>query len=224
MNKVNFETLYPIAEFKNTVSLKVLVEDSGVNNVIVDDYSYYSDFDDPTKFLEKNVMYNFGISGTALKIGKFCAIAHGAKFIMADANHSTKGVSTFPFAVFGSEWSDKLPIGEYPFKQYKDIEVGNDVWIGYNATIMPNVKIGDGAIIGSNATVTSDVPDYAIVGGNPAKVIRYRYTKDEIHLLKGLKWWDWERAYIDEAIEILVKGTVEDLLFFATKQGLIKGS
>lgn len=220
MKKVNFNTLYPIEGFENTVSLKVLIEQSDIKNVIAGEYSYYSDFENPKQFLEKNVLYNFGMSNTKLIIGKFCALANGAKFIMADANHATAGVSTFPFAVFGEEWSSKIPIQDYPFKKHKDIVIGNDVWIGYNATIMPGVNVGHGAIIGSNATVTKDVPPYSVVGGNPAEIIKYRYSQEEINFLINLAWWDWERKYIDDALEILVKGSVEELLLYANKHDL----
>ena len=119
--------LYPIEGFTNTILLKPLVAQSDVTNVEVGEFSYYSDFEDPTRFLEQNVLYNFGFSGTKLRIGKFCAIAHGVRIIMADANHATQGVSTFPFAVFGGKWAEAMPIEQYPFKSYPDIVIGNDV-------------------------------------------------------------------------------------------------
>ncbi|EMB9230187.1 hypothetical protein U9606_002921 [Vibrio harveyi] len=108
------DNLFPIKDFKNTVFLKPLIAESEVTNVHAGDFSYYSDFDDPTEFLTKNVLYNFGISGNSLHIGKFCAFANGVQFIMPDANHATSGITTYPFAVFGEKWAestvDRVPI------------------------------------------------------------------------------------------------------------------
>lgn len=89
--------------------------------------------------------------------------------------------------------------------------VGNDVWIGYNATIMPGVQIGDGAIIASNAVVTKDVLPYSIVGGNPTKLIRYRFDEETIAMLQTLKWWDWDIQKITEYIPVLTSNNTEAL-------------
>ncbi|MBY5991781.1 CatB-related O-acetyltransferase [Ferrimonas balearica] len=213
--------LYPIEGFTNTVLLKPLVAQSEIQNVIVGEYSYYSDFDDPTAFLERNVLYNFGFSGTALRIGKFCAIAHGSRFVMADANHATAGVSSFPFAVFGGPWRDAMAIENYPFKAYGDIVLGNDVWLGLGVTVMPGVTIGDGAIIGAQSVVTSDIPPYAVAAGNPARVVRQRFNDKEQATLARLCWWDWPAEHIEQAIPILVAGKVDELAAYAQAQGLI---
>jgi virginiamycin A acetyltransferase len=127
MKEINPKDLYPIKDLKTTIFLKPLIEASDVDNVFVGEYTYYSDFDEPANFLTENVLYNYGISNTSLKIGKFCAIANGTRFIMADANHAMKGITTFPFAVFGGRWADRLPLSDYPFKKYNDIVIGNDV-------------------------------------------------------------------------------------------------
>ncbi|MEZ4948175.1 MAG: CatB-related O-acetyltransferase [Saprospiraceae bacterium] len=127
--------------------------------------------------------------GDKLIIGKFCMIASDVTFIMNGANHLSKSVSSYPFAIFGADWKDAMEGKSYPVKG--DTIIGNDVWIGYNATIMPGVKIGHGAIIASNATVTRDVAPYSIVGGNPAKEIRKRFSESEIEKLLNLAWWDW---------------------------------
>ncbi|PSW16972.1 chloramphenicol acetyltransferase [Photobacterium sanctipauli] len=218
---MNPENIFPIDGFTNTVFLKPLLDKSGIQNIEVGDYSYYSDFDDPTQFFEQNVLYNFGFSETALRIGKFCAIANGTKFIMADANHATVGVSTFPFAVFGKGWAEAMPLTDYPLKKYEDIRVGNDVWFGYDVTVMPGVKIGNGAIIGSKAVVASDVPPYAIVAGNPAKVIRTRYSEEEVKILEQLAWWDWPIDHVQAVIPVLVKGQIQELHAYAQQHQLI---
>ncbi|MBK1876210.1 CatB-related O-acetyltransferase [Pelagicoccus mobilis] len=215
---MNPEKIYPIDGFKNTVLLKPLIEASDVSNVFAGEYSYYSNFNDPTQFLTESVLYNFGISKTSLRIGKFCAFAHGVKFVMADANHSTSGITSFPFAVFGEKWAESLPLSEYPFKKYKDIVIGNDVWLGMDVTIMPGVSIGHGSIVGAQSVVASDVPPYSIVAGNPARVIRDRYSADEKEALLDLQWWNWEIEKIELAMPTLVKGNVSELIKFAQEQ------
>lgn len=92
-----------------------------------------------------------------------------------------------------------------------DTVIGNDVWIGYNATIMPGIHIGDGEIIATNAVVTKDVPSYSIVGGNPAKLIRYRFDEETIDILNTLKWWNWDVEKITEYIPILTSNNTDDL-------------
>jgi len=212
---MNPKNIYPIKDFKNTVLLKPLIDQSHVENVFAGEYSYYSDLKDPKLFLENNVLYNYGISGTSLKIGKFCAIAHGTKFIMADANHATKGITTFPFAIFGDKWAEPMPLSEYPFKKYDDIVIGNDVWLGYGVTIMPGIKIGDGAIVGSKAVVSSNIPPYSIAVGNPAKVIRVRFSEAEQKILTDLAWWNWPISSIESAIPVLAKGNILELQEYA---------
>lgn len=144
-------------------------------NIIVGDYTYYDDPAGPERF-ESNVLYHFDFIGDKLNIGKFCAIAKDVKFIMNGANHQVSGFSTYPFYIFGNGWEKAAPKPEdLPFKG--DTCIGNDVWIGYNATIMPGVKIGHGAIVASQSIVTKDVPPYAVVGGNPATVIKLRFKQ-----------------------------------------------
>ncbi|EMV0255810.1 CatB-related O-acetyltransferase, partial [Vibrio cholerae] len=142
-------------------------------NIEVGDYTYYDDPNGPENF-ESNVLYHFPFIGDKLKIGKFCAIAKDVKFIMNGANHSMSGFSTYPFFIFGNGWETSAPqVGELPYKG--DTVIGNDVWLGYESTIMPGIKIGDGAIVASKSVVTQDVPPYSIVGGNPAKVLKHRF-------------------------------------------------
>ena len=156
-------------------------------------------------------MYNYPFINDKLIIGKFCAIATNTKFMMNGANHKLSGISTYPFYVFGNGWEKTSPKkGEYPFKG--DIIVGNDVWFGYDSTILPGIKIGDGAIIGTRALVTKDVPPYAIVGGNPAKIIKYRFDEKTIEKLVNIAWWDWSIEKITENLEHIVGGNLEKLL------------
>ncbi|WP_145577725.1 Vat family streptogramin A O-acetyltransferase [Yersinia alsatica] len=153
-------------------------------NIIVGDFTYYDDPENSENF-ERNVLYHFPFIGDKLIIGKFCAIAKGVQFIMNGANHKLSGFSTYPFYIFGNGWEKAAPqVGDLPYKG--DTIIGNDVWIGYQALIMPGVKIGNGAIISSRSVVTSDVPAYAVVGGNPAKVIKKRFTDETIASLEKL--------------------------------------
>lgn len=177
---------HPMAGFPQVCFIKNTVNNP---NIIVGDYTYYDDPEDSENF-ERNVLYHFPFIGDKLIIGKFCAIARGAQFIMNGANHKLSGFSTFPFYIFGKSWEKALPqAGELPYKG--DTVIGNDVWMGYQALIMPGVTIGNGAIISSRSVVTADVPAYTIVGGNPAKVIKQRFPAEIIAALEQLAWWDW---------------------------------
>ncbi|MEQ9719724.1 Vat family streptogramin A O-acetyltransferase [Yersinia alsatica] len=178
-------------------------------NIIVGDFTYYDDPENSENF-ERNVLYHFPFIGDKLIIGKFCAIAKGVQFIMNGANHKLSGFSTYPFYIFGNGWEKAAPqAGDLPYKG--DTIIGNDVWIGYQALIMPGVKIGNGAIISSRAVVTSDVPAYAVIGGNPAKVIKKRFTDETIASLEKLAWWDWSIEKITQNLTAIMSSNLEAL-------------
>ena len=196
---------YPLPNYNRLCFLKNIINNS---NIIVGDYTYYDDFEDVNNF-EKNVKYHFDFIGDKLIIGKFCMIASDVTFIMNGANHLTDAISTYPFAIFGNGWEKAMEGKNYPTKG--DTIIGNDVWIGHKVTIMPGVKIGDGAIIATNATVVKDVAPYSIVGGNPASEIRKRFSDEEIaHLLK-IKWWDWEPEKISQNLHKLTGKQIFEL-------------
>lgn len=176
---------FPLPHYDRLCFLKNIIKNP---NILVGDYTYYDDFEDVHNF-EKNVKYHFDFVGDKLIIGKFCQIASGVTFIMNGANHLQDSVSTFPFAIFGEDWKGAMEGKSYPTKG--NTEIGNDVWIGFDSTIMPGVKIGDGAIIGSKSVVTKDVEPYSIVGGNPARLIRKRFSEQRIEELLEMQWWDW---------------------------------
>ncbi|WP_250160558.1 Vat family streptogramin A O-acetyltransferase [Pectobacterium colocasium] len=178
-------------------------------NIEIGDYTYYDDPDGAENF-EQNVLYHYPFLGDKLIIGKFCAIARGAKFIMNGANHRLSGLSTYPFQIFGNGWEKVTPKPEeLPYKG--DTFIGNDVWIGYDALIMPGIRIGNGAIIASRAVVTADVPAYTIVGGNPAKILKSRFTPDVINTLEALCWWDWPIEKITRHLDIIAAGDIAAL-------------
>ncbi|MCS2164537.1 Vat family streptogramin A O-acetyltransferase [Scandinavium manionii] len=179
-------------------------------NIIIGDFTYYDDPEDSENF-ERNVLYHFPFIGDRLVIGKFCAIAKDVQFIMHGANHKLSGFSTFPFYIFGNGWEKAMPKPEdLPYKG--DTIIGNDVWIGYKALIMPGVKIGNGAIISSQAVVTTDVPAYTIVGGNPAKVIKSRFPDEIVFELEKLAWWDWSVEKITKHLSAIMSNDINTLL------------
>jgi virginiamycin A acetyltransferase len=175
-------------------------------NVEIGDFTYYSDNkNSPEKFYD-HIEHHYDFMGDKLIIGKFCAIAEGTTFIMNGANHQMNGFTTYPFGIFGEGWEKAIPtIEDLPYKG--DTVIGNDVWIGQYATILPGVKIGDGAIIAANSTVTKNVEPYSIVGGNPAKLIKKRFPEEMVDLLLELQWWNWDEKKIFDHLEILTSSS-----------------
>lgn len=169
-------------------------------NIIIGDYTY----GDPN--FENNVLFHSNID--QLIIGKFCSIAMGVTCIMNAANHNVKAFSTFPF---GACQGWEIGLKGMGNGNKGDTIIGNDVWIGRCATIMPGVIIGDGAIIGANSTVTKEVKPYTIVGGNPAVIIRERFNEEVVNLLLQLKWWDWDIDDITKSIPVLCSNDVKQL-------------
>jgi virginiamycin A acetyltransferase len=136
-------------------------------------------------------------------------IASGVQFIMNGANHLTDTVSAYPFAIFGNGWEGAMEGKQYPHKG--NLVIGNDVWIGYEATLMAGITIGDGAIIAAKSVVTKDVPPYSIVGGNPAKVIRMRFDESQIRRLLELQWWNWPADKITRNVSLLTGMDIDAL-------------
>ena len=196
---------HPIPGYDRLCFLKNVVTNP---NIEVGEYTYYDDFESVENF-EKNVKYLFDFTGDKLIIGKFCMIASDVTFIMNGANHLTDAISAYPFAVFGAGWAEAMEGRTYPTKG--NTVVGNDVWLGYGANIMPGMTIGHGAIVATKAVVTKDVPPYAIVGGNPARVLRMRFPKEEIARLLELAWWDWPVEKITANVGVLTSNHVRDL-------------
>lgn len=201
--------IYPRSGDKETVYLKNVISNP---NIIVGDYTMYHDsINDPKDFETNNVLYQYPINRDKLKIGKFCSIACGTKFLFNSANHALDSLSTFPFPLFFEEWNlEKEKVTE-AWDNRGDIVIGNDVWIGYEAVILSGVTIGDGAIIGTRAVVTKDVPPYTIVGGVLAKSIRKRFDEKVIEALLKIKWWDWTEEKVARNIENIKTGCIERL-------------
>ena len=157
----------------------------------IGDYTYASDFNppaDPADWQARIAPYIFLFSQERLIIGKFGQFAHGVRFITASANHKMDGFSTFPFPIFEPNrlmtYSQTLPMG-------RDTVIGHDVWIGMNAIIMPGAQIGNGVIVGAGSVVSGTVPDYAVVAGNRAEVLKMRFNDETIERLNAIAWWNW---------------------------------
>ena len=201
--------MYPRPGDDQIVYLKDVITDP---NIQVGEYTIYNDFvRDPREFEKNNVLYHYPVNGDKLKIGKFCSIACGAKFLFTSGNHALKSLSTYTFPIFFKEWDLEPKNIRDAWDNKGDIVVGNDVWIGYEAVVLSGVTIGDGAIIGTRAVVTKDVPPYTIVGGIPAKSIRKRFDDAVIERLEALRWWDWDEETIRRSLPAIQAGDLAAL-------------
>ena len=191
--------VHPIAGYANEIYVKPTVTNP---SIVVGDFTYIADSE-----FESHVTHLYEWNGDRLVIGKFCQIAAGVEFVMNGANHQMNAVSTFPFYTLEG-WDMDAPSPEdMPLKG--DTVIGNDVWIGQNAVILPGVHVGDGAIIGANSVVGSDVGPYTIVAGNPAKALRKRFDDELVDLLLAFRWWDREIEEINALIPILTCSDLE---------------
>ncbi|MFZ2315748.1 MAG: CatB-related O-acetyltransferase [Gammaproteobacteria bacterium] len=208
---INPNEEYPVKQadgtpWPNTIFLKNFINHP---NIHIGDYTYFNDFRLPVPDIRQLLVpYMYPGVPEKLTIGNFVQIAHGVQFITSSANHQMDGFSTFPFVIFGEPWSSSYQ-ASWPNKG--NTLVGNDVWIGHEALIMPAVTIGDGAIIASRSVVTKDVPAYAIVAGNPATIIRKRFDDDIIAALLEIKWWNWPINVITKNIAAIVGGDIKAL-------------
>lgn len=143
-------------------------------------------------------------NGSMLTIGRYCSIAQDVTFVIG-GEHAKDWVTTYPFGAVWPETSH-LP---HPVNTKGDTVVGNDVWIGTEALILSGVYIGDGAIIGAGSVVTKDVPPYAVVGGTPAKIIRYRVPEHLIPKLLKISWWNWTEEKILAAMPLILSNDIE---------------
>ena len=210
MNKIgpNPNSIYPNENIKQVCYIENVIKNP---NIQVGDYTYYDDLNGAEEF-EKHVTHHYDFLGDKLIIGRFCAIAHGIEFVMNGANHQMCSVTTYPFYIMGNGWEKTTPtLDDLPITVKGDTIIGNDVWIGQNVVVMPGIHIGNGAIIAANSVVTKNVPDYHIVGGNPAKIIRKRFDDNLIQYLLALKWWNWSAEKIFNNLEILCSSDIEKI-------------
>jgi len=208
MPLLNMDAVHPITAPDGTVITNTVYLQNVIDHprITVGAYSYASNFTPQTNWAQILAAYLFPISKEKLVIGKFCQFAHGTTFITSSANHPMGGFSTYPFRVFKPE-----TMIDYINLPSRDTVVGHDVWIGHNATIMPGVTIASGAIIASGAVVTKDVAPYTIVGGNPAQVIRQRFSDEVIADLMAIAWWDWPIDRIEANLAVIEGADIEAL-------------
>jgi len=144
-------------------------------------------------------------SKTPLIIGKYCSIAHNVNFIVDEGLHSISPISNFPLAnIFFNDCEQILGKSKKEFinqfNQKQGIIIGNDVWIGMGAFIMPGITIGNGVTIAANAVVTKNIPDYTVVAGVPAEIIKTKHDTKTIEILNNIAWWNWGEKLIKERI------------------------
>ncbi|MEM7470826.1 MAG: CatB-related O-acetyltransferase [Pseudomonadota bacterium] len=179
-------------------------------NMHVGAYTYYSDatLTDDVNLSARLAPYLFAGAPEHIHIGKFCQIAEGAQIITQSANHDMSGLTTFPFPIFDPE-----QIGTYrgALARGEDVVIGNDVWIGRGAILLPKAHVGDGAIIAAGAVVHGAVPAFSVYAGNPAKLVRMRFDEDTVARLLALKWWDWPAQKIARAQPLLAARDLDAL-------------
>ena len=159
--------------------------------------------------------YTYGIpklmsyeDGVKVRTGKFCSIADNVT-IMLGGDHRVDWITTYPFnALIPSVYGD---IQGHPYSK-GDVVIGNDVWLARDCKIMSGVHIGNGAVVAANAVVTKDVPAYAVVGGVPARVLKYRFDLKTRKTLERIRWWDWSEDYIAEMVPFLQSPNIEKLI------------
>lgn len=196
-------TLADGTPYRETVQLAAVIDHPRME---IGDFSYFTHPGEADETAAILAPYLYPFSQERLVIGRFVQIAREAIFITSSANHAMSGVTTYPFRVFSPD-----TIAGHQDLPFQDTIIGHDIWIGHGATIMPGVTIGSGAIIAARAVVTRDVTPYAIVGGNPATVIRKRFTDEEIADLLALAWWDWPLDRIELALPHLESGDIAAL-------------
>jgi len=198
-------------EIKQVVHLKEVINHPRIS---VGEFSYYHNFDVLEDYASFLAPYLFALSLDRLIIGKFVQIAHGVRFITSSANHAMSGFSTYPFANFrmtSQTTSEEIVAMFEASKNRGDMVIGNDVWIGLDAILMPGVTIGDGAIIGAKSVVTHDVEPYTIVAGNPARMVKKRFDDETIKRLLKIQWWNWPIQTIEDHRDVITGNDIDAL-------------
>jgi len=159
------------------------------------------------KYTYGNVNMYYSNENAKLVVGNFCSIAANVNIYLG-GNHRSDWVTTYPFGHIHQETFPSFNGHGHPATK-GDVIIGNDVWISSDVTIMSGVTIGDGAIIANNSHIVSNVEPYSIVGGNPAKCIKYRFTPEQIEKLLEIKWWFWEDAKINTFSPLLCNSNID---------------
>jgi acetyltransferase-like isoleucine patch superfamily enzyme len=158
-----------------------------------------------------NPQKHIRLEGGGVTIGSFCSFAGGLKMITGKGSHRTEFVSTFPFGFIHEKTFPSDP-KNLLLDDPGDVVIGNDVWAGENVTIMPGVSIGDGVVIANNSHVVKNVEPYSIVGGNPAKHIKFRFDEETIKKLLKIKWWTWDDEKIKDNLQYITSSNISEFV------------
>ena len=199
--------------YRESVIIKEYVK---CHHIIAGDYSYYSgyyhghSFDDCVMYLDE--LDNECDTLDRLIIGKFCSIATGARFMLGGTQgHNYEWIAAYSLDSFDDDFDGYKTKPPKAHKWKGDTVIGNDVWIGAESMIMPGTHIGDGAVIAARAVVTKDVGPYEICGGNPARLIKKRFSEEDIQKLLQIKWWDWDLATLKRNLGLLRSSDIQQL-------------
>lgn len=207
-------SVHPIPGQKRVVFLRPLVRSPQLE---IGEFTYYDHPERALHFEEDAVLYAFGPE--RLVIGRFCALAAGVRFLMPGANHADRGPSTYPFGIFGAPWEGTMDL-VMSAPSRGDTNVGHDVWLGYQALVLPGVTIGHGAVVAAGSVVSADVPPYAVVAGNPARTVRLRYDEADVARLLRAAWWHWPLALLTEHVRNVMNGRPSELERIAADHGV----
>ena len=185
--------------------------------MIIGDYTYGAETIKVNRFGPKNLTGPHPWSGSRARIGKFCSVGRFCN-IYINENHRSDWVTTYPF---GANNVTSLNLTNFNrdairtgilSKGNGSVNIGNDVWIGEHVSIMSGVNIGHGAVIAAFGHVVKDVEPYSIVGGNPAKHLKYRFSKEQIENLLTIGWWDWPMEKIDEYLPLMMSDNIDEFI------------
>lgn len=195
--------------FKDQFSSQLLHETVNHPNIEVGIFSYYSGYHHKHDFIDcARYLHDKRKDVDKLIIGNYCSIGSGAVFMMAgNQGHNTEWISTFPFYFQANIFKN----AKNGFVKAGNTVIGNDVWIGSEAMIMSGITIGDGAIIAARSVVVKDVAPYAVVGGNPAILIKSRFENKEIEQLITMKWWKWKEEKVKENMPLICSSKIKEL-------------
>ncbi len=204
--------------FKSYRESVIIKDHVKAKHIIVGDYSYYSGyyhgkpFEDCVMYLDTADDNKSENSIDRLIIGKFCSIATGVKFMMGGTQgHNYEWIASYPMDFLDEDFDGYNHVEPKAYELKGDTVIGNDVWLGAEAMIMPGIKIADGAVVGARSLVAKNIGPYEIWGGNPAKLIKKRFHDENIVKLLQIKWWDWSIERIRNNLNLIRSNNVDAL-------------